>query len=138
MASDPWGGWKGTSATARAPQLAAPVGPTEQKFSAQEQRIDRLESALQQLQDAQKQQSGAIGQLRADMQKKDEDIRKHMDERLSQVKQELGCSFTQALQTQSVNLDKSTQELKQLLLQKPKRTRAQRADDDEEMEGQQG
>ena len=103
-ATNPWANYKGTQPSTAAPPASNPViGPTEQKFQAQNDRISQLESAIQTLQQDQLDTKGAVKSLHTEIQQRDEQIKTHLDARLSSVKQELDASFSAALQKQSAS-----------------------------------
>ena len=117
LLSDPWKDWKRPAAIS---QTAAPaIGPTEQKFAQQEDRISKLEEALGK-------QASSIESIQQDATRRDHEIRVHLDERLAGVKQELSQNLGAALQQQSKSFEQNFNELKTLLMQqqqqpKPKR-----------------
>ena len=138
LREDPWAGWKGltparSSMVQPAQNTQGIVGPTEAKFAAQEQRMEKLESAIQQLQESQSKQQDAFQQLHGEVKANEIETRKHMDKRMDQIKMELDGSFTKALAAQSSSFEKGMQDLKKLLLAAPKRTRE--TSEDDHMEG---
>ena len=123
LAGDPWGNWKGTSASLTAVAPVASVGPTEQKFAQQESRITKLEATLEQMQQQQTTIGSDVSQLQQVVKQQDAIFEKKLDSRLISLRQDLDNSFSQALQKQSSQMDSNLQEIKQLLLSKPKRPR---------------
>ena len=109
LMEDPWAG-KQLPRPAHAGSIAAPtpVGPTEQKFSAQENRIANLEAAMEQ-------QAGNIETLKAEAVQRDQEMRVHLDQRLVSVKNELSTSLSSAIQMQSKTFEQNFTELKNML-----------------------
>ena len=128
LRGDPWSNWKPSSTMTSIPVAPSAVGPTEQKFALQEARFEKLEAAMEQLQTNQASQQDSMQQLTQELNTRDIDIRKHLDSRLGLVKQQLDTNFTAALQQQSNSFEKGLQDLKQLLVQRPKRTRGTEGD----------
>eukprot|EP00435_Cladocopium_sp_Y103_P067085 s251_g29.t1 len=132
---DPWASWSGPkpSATSASATPAAPpgaVGPTEQKFAQQEDRLSKLETAMKELQTGATQQTDALQKMQIDSKKRDADIRAHLDVRLGVIKQELDSSLANALKQQSQQFASNFDELKSLLKSKPKRKAAGKGEDD--------
>lgn len=67
---NPWAQWQGPRLSSTAPTSISaarqPTGPIEAKFASQEQKLQQLERSMQQLAEGQKQQQGAILQIRQD------------------------------------------------------------------------
>ena len=123
-ASSPWANYKGPQQAGHHLQSQpTAVGPTEQKFQAQEDRIAKLEDALQGVQKEQKVAMDAVSSLHADVRKRDDQIKSHLDNRLAAVKQELDSSFATALKQQSNSWEAGFLELKKLLAKSDKRPR---------------
>ena len=105
-----------------APQASRTLqGPHEAKLTAQDERIAKLEETISKVHEHQADQDANFEKFRQDVKKQDVAIRTHIDQRLSQVKQELDASFSGALQQQSKTFDDNMRELKQLLGAVPKR-----------------
>lgn len=126
---DPWANYSGARP---APATPSNPGPTDLKFEAQEQRIEKLETSLKELQDAQDESRHHLTDLKTEVQKRDEATRNHFDSQLHQMQQQLNQSFSPALHTQTKNFDQGMQELKAMLMQS-KRKQPEKQDDN--MEG---
>ncbi len=118
---DPWAAWTGPriqpqNATASG-QVRSITGPVETQLNQQNERIDKLEAALGSLKDVQTRQSDDIKRTAVQVQKGDEEIRQHLDKRLTEVRRELDQSFSAAIQQQSKSFDSNLQDIKRLLLQ---------------------
>ena len=121
LMKDPWANWQGAKPTV-APQASRTLqGPHEAKLTAQDERIAKLEETISKVHEHQADQDANFEKFRQDVKKQDVAIRTHIDQRLSQVKQELDASFSGALQQQSKTFDDNMRELKQLLGAVPKR-----------------
>lgn len=120
LQSDPWARYQGTkpavAATSAIPSATpANVGPTEQQFSQQADRISKLEDAVQQMQLTAANQTASIETLQLENQKRDVAIRSHIDERLGMIKKELDQSFADAIKQQSQSFSSNLDEIKNLL-----------------------
>eukprot|EP00435_Cladocopium_sp_Y103_P034119 s1286_g8.t1 len=135
--TDPWGSWTGpkpvVSATNNASVPVAPtnIGPTEQQFASQSDRLSKLENAVQAIQQGADQQAKAFESLQLDSKKRDADNRAHFEGRLSTIKKELDSSLAAALQQQSKQFAANFDEIKNMLRQKPKRKNAEAGEDAE-------
>ena len=87
---DPWANYSGARP---APATPSNPGPTDLKFEAQEQRIEKLETSLKELQDAQDESKHHLTDLKTEVQKRDEATRNHFDSQLHQMQQQLNQSF---------------------------------------------
>lgn len=96
---------------------------------AQDQQISQLKQALAEVQTNQQQLRADTEQGFAQVEARD----KQMQQAIGQVRSELGKSFNAAIDKQSQRLGSTLDDLKALMLAKPKRARA--GPDDEDMEG---
>ena len=111
---DPWANYSGTRP---APATPSNPGPTDLKFEAQEQRIEKLETSLKEMQVAQEESKHQLTDLKTEVQTRDTATRNHFDSQLQQMQQQLNHSFSQALNTQTKSFDQGMQELKAMLMQ---------------------
>ena len=125
LSSSPWANYTGLGNVSVGTASAVPgqVGPTEQKFAAQEDRIQKLEHALKTVQQDQKETKGAIQAVHTELGKRDQLFQAHLDSRLADMKKEIDSSFSQALKHQSSSWESGFLELKQLLATRDKRPR---------------
>lgn len=119
LVTDPWAAWQGPRP---APNISrAAQGPQEAKFSQQDDRIHKLEQALEQVQITQQDQSDQVKQLHQEVKQQEASTKQHIDLRLQQIRSELDQSFSSALQQQSRQFEDNMRDLKQLLGGVPKR-----------------
>ena len=138
LIGDPWASYIGPKvqpqvAPASALPNAAAMGPTEQKFTQQADRLTKLEAAVQQLQTGQAKQHESIEEIKQTGLERDKAIRAHMDDQLKSIKTDLSQSFAIALQQQTAQFQNNLEEIKGLLRSKPKRK--DRAAEDADMSG---
>ena len=76
------------------------IGPTEQKFAQQADRLAKLEAAVQDIQTCQTAHTDGLTQLKQENKERDQAIRAHMDETFKAIKTDLNQSFAQAIQQQ--------------------------------------
>lgn len=119
LTTDPWAAWTGPRPTipAATPPSRVVTGPVEAKLNDQNERLEKLETSLQQLQLNQEKQSSDLQNTTVELRKRDQQIRAHMDTRLGEIKKELDATFTSALQQQSKSFESGMLELKNLLTQ---------------------
>ena len=119
LSSDPWAAWTGPRPTPPAVPAATRTitGPVESKLNEQNDRIEKLESSIQQLQTNQEKQSKDMQENAEEVRKRDQQLRTHMDSRLGEIRKELDATFTSALQQQSKSFESGMMELKNLLTQ---------------------
>lgn len=111
---DPWANYAGARP---APATPSNQGPTDLKFEAQDQRIEKLETSLKEMQLAQEESKQQLTDLKTEVQTRDTATRTHFDSKLQQMQQQLDQSFSQALQSQTKQFDQGMQELKAMLMQ---------------------
>ena len=113
--SNPWANWKSSTASAPAAPSAPMVGPTEQKFQQQEQRIAHMESVITKIQQDQATANENVENLKQEVVQRDEAMKQQIDTRLHGIKKELDASFSAALVKQTQSFDQSLSEIKRLL-----------------------
>ena len=118
---DPWAQWTGPRLSPMTPSTnptdRATHGPIEQKFTAQESRIAKLETDLAKLSDTQKQLQESTQEHFADIEKRDQKNLTEVRQSMKSLKGELEKSFQEALTINATNVDKGMQELKDLFRQ---------------------
>eukprot|EP00435_Cladocopium_sp_Y103_P049525 s1111_g15.t1 len=134
LMQDPWASYTGPkphapAMPAQANNAAPNVGPTEQQFAQQAERLTKLEDAVQQMQLGAANQTASIENLQLENHKRDIAIRSHIDERMNAMKQEMSLSFAEAIKQQSQQFNSNLDEIKNLLRNKPKRKKAEEAED---------
>eukprot|EP00435_Cladocopium_sp_Y103_P074572 s105_g49.t1 len=133
LIGDPWASYSGPKPVMSQPQTvpAQPtgMGPTEQKFAQQEDRLTKLEAAVKDMQVSQASQNETMAQMKHDNEQRDKAIRSHLDERLHAIQADLNQSVTTALQQQTLQFQNNMDELKAMLRQKPKRKKQGGQDD---------
>eukprot|EP00438_Fugacium_kawagutii_P027555 Skav207074 [mRNA] locus=scaffold1909:297835:302331:+ [translate_table: standard] len=116
LIGDPWARYEGPkpqSIPSSNPGSGS-AGPVEQRMQLQDDRLSKIEEVLAQ-------DRAQVKELQADLQKKDQEMRTHVDQRLVELRNEIDTGFSRAIQQQAKNFDSSMQELKQLLIQSQKR-----------------
>ncbi len=127
LAIDPWAAWQGPRPL---PNPSRVQGPQEAKFSQQDDRMNKLEQALEKVQITQQDQSDQFKQLHQDVQQQEASTKQHIDLRLQQIRSELDQSFSSALQQQTRQFEENMRDLKQLLGGVSKRKSPEDNDDD--------
>eukprot|EP00435_Cladocopium_sp_Y103_P023139 s1570_g5.t1 len=150
LIGDPWASYSGpkpnpgpsTTVSGHAnPANANPtMGPTEQKFAQQADRLTKLEAVVKTIQEGQTSQSEALEKMKHENADRDKAIRSHLDERLKSVQADLTQSFSTALNQQTANFESNMAEIKALLQKKPekpkRKVRSQNEDgEDQDMSG---
>eukprot|EP00435_Cladocopium_sp_Y103_P072326 s1543_g39.t3 len=111
LQTDPWAAWTGPKPAVQA-SLPASLGPNEQQFAKQADRLNKLEDVVKKIQEEQASQGHTIAQIHEDTAKRDHEIRQHLDNRLQMIKTELDQSFASALHTQSKQFAANMDEIK--------------------------
>ena len=119
LTTDPWASWQGPRPAPNPPRTTQ--GPQETKFSQHDDRLNKLEQALEQVQVAQQDHADQFKQLHHDVKQQEASTKQHIDLRLQQIRTELDQSFASALQQQSRQFEDNMRDLKQLLGGVPKR-----------------
>eukprot|EP00438_Fugacium_kawagutii_P024972 Skav217963 [mRNA] locus=scaffold3450:106770:111347:- [translate_table: standard] len=126
--NDPWAGFRGTQASA--PRNLP--GPTEQRLTAQDDKITNLQSDFQKLLRSQETLRAETTQQLGALEQKTGEQFAVVHQSMSKLEQEVGKSLKLSLQQNTQMMDSRMQELKELL-QKPRAPkRPQGADRDEE------
>eukprot|EP00435_Cladocopium_sp_Y103_P028682 s1479_g7.t1 len=122
LQGDPWANYQGPKPAmpASVPQ-ANPIGPTEQKFAQQEDRLNKLEEAMKQINTGQQKQGILIEKIQKDQIGRDQEIRQHIDDKFSAIKVDFDRTLAGALQHQASQFSASMEEIKSLLRERPKR-----------------
>jgi hypothetical protein len=130
---DPWASYTGPKAMPSQPKDVP--GPSEARFqehSAKLQdhtdKLSKLETALAKLQTDTQHEFQLVS-------KREQQNQMQMQAAIASVKTELETSFQHAINNQSLQLNNTLGELRQLLQAKPKRSRPDDQDDDDGMEG---
>eukprot|EP00435_Cladocopium_sp_Y103_P049635 s475_g15.t1 len=143
LIGDPWASYSGSSATKSVASnqatvtgnQAAVMGPTEQKFAQQADRIQKLEAVVQQIKESQEGQEHQIAEMHAANKERDVAIRAHIDDRVQSIKHDLDKSFAATVQQQTAQFHQNLEEIKNLLKSKPKRKSRTADQEDEDMSG---
>ena len=128
---DPWANYKANEEGkgSNNPQIARTIaGPTEQKFQEQDEKIAKVELALEQLQ---KETTRGFQEV----EKREKQFQGSIHGALQQMKNDIDKSVTTALSSQSAQLESTLNDLKALMIQKAtKRTHAEVDSPDQKME----
>ena len=137
LTSDPWAAYTGPR-----PQAAVPfagsgnnqhpgriVGPTADRLTQQDEKIEKLQKTIQDLQQGQEAQGLAIHQAHEEAKKRDVAVRNHVDQQMHALKTELNNSFVNALRAQSHSFESSLNEIKNLILDRNKRKSPEEEED---------
>lgn len=127
LTNDPWANYTGprvfpANMTQHAPQASrSATGPTAERLAQQDEKIASLQKAIHDMQENQTEHGHIMGQMQEDMKQRDVEIRQHVDHKMQGLKKDLEGSFLQALQMQSKTFEHSLNEIKSLLIERPKR-----------------
>lgn len=116
-AKDPWASYK--------PQRDV-AGPTEQKFKDHENRMQKMEETIAQL-------KIDTAESFKEVEKREKKSQSEMHQAIENIKTDINQGFQAAIAEQSNKLDQSLQDLRKLLMQKPKR-KGRDENQDEDME----
>ena len=123
LLTDPWAKYNPTTtasaASAVAPQHREVSGPTQKKFQEQDAKLEVLEKQIASLRQDTKQ---GIDKLQADQ----EQSHKQLTSAMQTMKQEIDVSVAQAMKQQSTQLEGTLKELKDLFLEKTKKSENKR------------
>eukprot|EP00435_Cladocopium_sp_Y103_P043006 s66_g12.t1 len=132
-AGDPWANYSGPRPSMPVAQPSvAQIGPTEQQFAQQTDRLNKLEDAMKQLNTGQQKQGILIDKMQKEQHGRDQEIRQHIDDKFSAIKVDIDRTLAGALQQQANQFTSSMEEIKSMLRDRPKRK--SKTTDDEDME----
>lgn len=132
LIGDPWANWTGPRPTAPAAPIAASttIGPTEQQFAQQADRLNKLETAMQEMQTGQKKQEIVMEKIQKEQVNRDQEVRQQIDDKFAAMKHEIDKTFQNALNMQASQFNANMEEIKGLLRERPKRKSKTEGDQD--------